>query len=305
MHELVVEKVTKRYGSVAVVDDLSFTAKPGRVTGFLGPNGSGKSTMMKIMLGLASADQGRATIGGKLYRNLNDPTRIVGAFLESNAFHPGRSGRDHLRILADGSGVQQKRVDDLLELVGLTEARARHVSGYSLGMRQRLGLAAALIGDPPVLVLDEPGNGLDPGGMRWLRDVLRARAAEGSAIFVSSHLLPEMEHLADDLVVIQKGRLAATGTISDLRASVALVRTPSSEHLSQLLKSAGATVQSLEDGALMIRGLSPAEIGDRALAESIAIHELSTQSNSLEELFLSWTGDGEANRSEEPKRKEQ
>jgi ABC-2 type transport system ATP-binding protein len=296
MHVIKVENVTKRYGSAVVVDNLSFTAEPGRVTGFLGPNGSGKSTLMKILLGLASAEQGRATIGGKLYRDLTDPIRIVGAFLESNAFHPGRSGRDHMRILATGSGVSHVRVDELLELVGLASASTRSVRGYSLGMRQRLGLAVALLGDPQTLVLDEPGNGLDPGGMHWLRDLLRARAADGCAIFVSSHLLPEMEHLADDLVVIQKGRLVTTGTVSELRASVTLVRSPSAERLCQLLEVTGGTVQVRDDGSLLVRGLSPAEIGDRARAESVALHELTMQSSSLEDLFLGWTGDIEVSR---------
>ncbi len=178
-HALVVDHVTKRYGGHTVVDDLSFTVPPGRVTGFLGPNGSGKSTTMKIMLDLASADRGRASIGGHRYRELPDPARTVGAIIESDAFHPGRSGRNHLRILADATGIARGRVDEILEQVGLADAADRRAGAYSLGMRQRLGLAAALLGEPPVLVLDEPGNGLDPQGIRTLRDLLRAHAANG------------------------------------------------------------------------------------------------------------------------------
>ena len=206
---LVLEHLTKRYGDHTVVDDLSFTVQPGRVTGFLGPNGSGKSTTMKMMLDLASPDRGTATINGHHYRELPDPARTVGAMIESDAFHPGRSGRNHLRILADAIGIPQRRVDAVLEEVGLADAADRRAGAYSLGMRQRLGLAAALLGEPPVLILDEPGNGLDPEGVRTLRDRLRAHASDGGTVLVSSHLLAEVEHLADDVIVIQDGRLVA------------------------------------------------------------------------------------------------
>ncbi|MEX0763136.1 MAG: ATP-binding cassette domain-containing protein [Dehalococcoidia bacterium] len=291
MHALEIDNVTKHYGKTVVVKDLSLTVQPGRVTGFLGPNGAGKSTTMKILLDLASADSGQATIGGKRYRDLHDPVRTVGVVLESNAFHPGRSGRNHLRILADASGIPSGRVDDLLQMVELAGAADRKVGGYSLGMRQRLGLAVALLGDPPVLVLDEPGNGLDPGGVRWLRDLLRSRAAEGNTVFVSSHLLAEMEQLSDDLVVIHLGRLVTSGTVSDLMMAATVVRTPSPEPLRALLESIGGTVQVSDDGALLVRGLPTAEIGDRAHVAGIALHELTTQSGSLEDLFLGWTGD--------------
>ncbi len=291
MTDLKVQNVTKSYGHNVVVDDVSFTAEPGRVTGFLGPNGSGKSTLMKILLDLASADNGEATIGGKRYRDLPDPSGTVGAFIESNAFHPGRSGRDHMRFLADGSGVPHNRIDELLDLVELSSAGGRNVRGYSLGMRQRLGLAVALLRDPDVLVLDEPGNGLDPQGMRWLRDLLRERASKGGTVFVSSHLLPEMEQLADDLVVINEGHLVTAGTVSELRESVALVRSPSADRLRQLLLENGGSVDVLDDGALLVRRLQTAEIGDLAQANSIALHELASRSNSLEELFLVWTSD--------------
>jgi ABC-2 type transport system ATP-binding protein len=290
MHELKIENVTKRYGKRTVVHDLSFTVEPGRVTGFLGPNGAGKSTTMKILLDLAAADHGRATIGGVRYRVLRDPARTVGVLLE-HAYHPGRSGRNHLRILADGSGIPPSRVDEMLDLVGLSDAADRHAGAYSLGMRQRLGLAAALLGDPPVLVLDEPGNGLDPQGIRDLRDLLRARAADGGTVFVSSHLLSEVEHLADEVVVLDQGRLVTTGPLSDLQETGIAVRTPSPDRLTQLLEGAGGTVKATDGRELLVRGLSIEQVGDRACAAGIALHELAPQRGSLEDLFLQWTGD--------------
>ncbi|MDX1450243.1 MAG: ATP-binding cassette domain-containing protein, partial [Acidimicrobiia bacterium] len=219
-----VDHVTKRYGERAVVRDLTFSAQPGRVTGFLGPNGSGKSTTMKVMLDLAAADEGTITIGGSRYRDLPDPSATVGALLEANAFHPGRSGRNHLRILADADGIALDRVDELLELVGLADAAHRRVGAYSLGMRQRLGFAGALLGDPPVLILDEPANGLDPKGIHEMRDLLRERAARGNTVLVSSHLLAEVELLADDVVVVNRGRLITAGPLRDLQESVTRVR---------------------------------------------------------------------------------
>jgi len=269
MYSLEIENVTKRYGHDVVVDDLSFTAQPGRVTGFLGPNGAGKSTTMKILLDLASADGGRATIGGTRYRELHDPARILG----------------------DDIGIAPTRVAESLDMVGLTQAADRHVGAYSLGMRQRLGIAAALLGDPPVLVLDEPGNGLDPQGIRWLRDLLRARAAAGSTVFVSSHLLSEVEHLADEVVVINHGRLVATGALSTLRRAGVSVHTPAPMPLTRILVDAGATVHAASEGRLVVRGLPITEIGDRACAAGIALHELAPEAGSLEELFLDWTED--------------
>ena len=238
-----VAHVTKRYGDHTVVDDLSFTVPPGRVTGFLGPNGSGKSTTMKIMLDLAAATRGAATIGGQSYRELPDPARIVGAMIESDAFHPGRSGRNHLRILADATGIAPTRVDEMLEQVGLADAANRKAGAYSLGMRQRLGLAAALMGEPPVLILDEPGNGLDPQGIRTLRDLLRSHAARGGTVFVSSHLLSEVEHLADDVIVINQGRLVTHGSLADLQQSAALVRSADAGRLDAALQQAGASTE--------------------------------------------------------------
>jgi len=290
MYPLNVEHMSKNYGDEVAVDDLSFTVEPGRVTGFLGPNGAGKSTTMKILLDLASADRGSATIGGTRYRELRDPARTVGVILE-HAYHPARSGRNHLRILADATGIPHSRVDEMLELVGLAHASDRAAGAYSLGMRQRLGLAGALLGDPPVLVLDEPGNGLDPQGIRELRDLLRARAANGSTVFVSSHLLAEVEHLADEVVVVHKGRLVTSGALADLQEAGTLVRTPSPDPLRHVLESAGATVQIRERGALLVSGVSTSDIGDQAWAAGIALHELSPESGSLEDLFLRWTAD--------------
>jgi ABC-2 type transport system ATP-binding protein len=292
MHPLRFEKVTKRYGHKPVVEDLSFTVEPGKVTGFLGPNGAGKSTSMKILLDLAAADNGSATVGGSRYRDLSDPFRTVGVILE-HAYHPGRSGRNHLRILADASGIPQARVNEMLELVGLDDAADRHAGTYSLGMRQRLGLAAALLGDPPVLVLDEPGNGLDPQGLRDLRDLLRARAASGGTVFVSSHLLAEVEHLADEVVVVDRGRLVTMGVLSDLQQAGTSVRTPTPGPLIRILEEAGGTVQVRDEGALLIRGLSIDEVGDHACAAGIALHELASHAGSLEDLFLDWTGGDE------------
>lgn len=286
-----VDDVTKRYGNNTVVEHLSFDVQPGRVTGFLGPNGSGKTTTMKILLDLASADGGRATIGGRRYRDLPDPARTVGVVLEANAFHPGRSGRNHLRILADAAGIESARVAETLEMVEMTDAADRHVGGYSLGMRQRLGLAAALLGEPPVLVLDEPGNGLDPQGIRTLRDLLRSRAEAGSTVFVSSHLLSEVEHLADDVIVVNEGRLVISGPLVELQQPASLVRSPDPDALVDALVSAGVTPEHLADGALLVRGLPIDAVGATAFRSGIELHELSPHTGSLEELFLEWTGD--------------
>ena len=246
---------------------------------------------MKILLDLASAASGHATFGGTRYRDLADPVRTVGVVLEPNAFHPGRSGRNHLQVLADASGIPRARIDELLEVVELSHAADRHVGGYSLGMRQRLGIAAALLGEPPVLVLDEPGNGLDPQGIRWLRDLLRARAAAGGTVFVSSHLLAEVEHLADEVVVISRGWLVATGALAELQKAGTSVRTPQRTRLTGLLRGAGASVHDGPEGELVVRGLGADDIGDRACAAGITLHELTPQAGSLEDLFLDWTSE--------------
>lgn len=301
---LEVDHVTKRYGRNVVVDDLSFTVRPGRVTGFLGPNGSGKSTTMKILLDLASADVGRASIGGRRYRDLPDPTRTVGAVLEPNAFHPGRSGRNHLRILADAAGITPARVEEVLTLVLLGDAADRRVGAYSLGMKQRLGLAAALLGDPPVLILDEPGNGLDPQGIRTLRELLRARAGNGATVFVSSHLLSEIEHLADDLVVLNRGRLITAGPLRDLQQAATMVRSAEPDRLQQTLESAGAVTDRLDTETLVVRGMAIEQVGERAFGAGIALHELSAHTGSLEELFLNWTTDSQTPTRRDSKHKE-
>jgi len=289
VYALDIEHLTKRYGGAAAVEDLSFTVEPGRVTGFLGPNGAGKSTTMKVLLGLADPDEGQATIGGAAYRRLPDPARRVGALIEPGAFHPARTGRNHLRVLADVIGVGGTRIDEVLGMVDLTDAADRAVGGYSMGMQQRLGLAAALLGDPPVLVLDEPANGLDPQGIRWLRGLLRQRAADGATVFVSSHLLAEVEQLADELIVLDRGRLVTAGSMAALQTVGTVVRTPTPGPLSTLLREAGATVQVRTDGSLLVGKLSTDRIGDIVHAHRVLVHELSPQSGSLEELFLGWT----------------
>ncbi len=294
MFPLTIERLGKRYGSQQVLRDLTFTVAPGRVTGFLGPNGAGKSTTMKILLDLASASTGSTRIGDRRYRDLADPARTVGVVLEPNAFHPGRSGRNHLRVLADAGGFPLRRVDEVLELVGLTDAAHRRVGAYSLGMRQRLSLAAALLGDPPVLVLDEPGNGLDPQGIHDLRALLRARAAQGHTVFVSSHLLAEVEHLADDVVVVHRGRLVTTGALADLQQATVTVRSPEAPRLAALLTARGALVEPADAGTLTVRGPDAPAIGDLAAAEAITLHELTAGTGSLEDMFLRWTSDSSA-----------
>jgi ABC-2 type transport system ATP-binding protein len=247
---------------------------------------------MKMLLGLSSADQGEATIGGIPYRDLPDPARTLGVVLEPNAFHPGRSGRNHLRIQAEATGIPSAQVDEVLRSVDLSpEAANRRVGTYSLGMKQRLSLAMALLGDPPVLVLDEPGNGLDPRGIRTLRDNLATRAANGDTVFVSSHLLSEVEQLADDLVVINEGQLVAAGPINELRNPTALVRTTAAQELAMALESIGGTVKRQDADTLVVEGLSTEAIGEHAYREGVVLHELSMQEGSLEEMFMAWTGD--------------
>ena len=289
MFPLVIDHLTKAYRDHVVVDDLTFTARPGRVTGFLGPNGAGKSTTMKILLDLASADRGTATVGTRRYRDLADPARTVGVVIEPDAFHPGRSGRNHLRVLADAAGIGAARVDTVLEQVGLADASHRRVGTYSLGMRQRLSLAAALLGDPPVLVLDEPGNGLDPQGIHDLRTLLRERADRGHTVFVSSHLLAEVEQLADDLVVVDKGRLVAAGALQELRRGTVTVRSPRLQQLADVLARAGGAVEHAAPGTLLVRGMEAPTVGELAFDAGLPLHELTAGGGSLEELFLRWT----------------
>jgi ABC-2 type transport system ATP-binding protein len=291
-----VENLTKRFGSTLAVDDLSFSVAPGTVTGFLGPNGAGKSTTLRAILGLVRPNAGRTAVLGKPYVELRHPFKQVGAILETAEAHPGRSGRNHLRVLATASGVGQSRVDEVLELVGMTEFARRRVKGYSLGMRQRLALAGALLGDPEVLVLDEPANGLDPQGIRWLRDLLRSLAGQGRTVLVSSHVLSEVAQTVDHVVIIHKGRLVRQATMAELgtmTAGLALVRSPDSDRLANLLEKAGIEAESIGDGALSV--VAPlARVGELAAANGVILHELTAQRATLEEVFLELTGDAEA-----------
>ena len=294
MTDLLIDHLTKRFGATTAVDDCTFTVRPGVVTGFLGPNGSGKTTTMRALLGLIAPTSGSATFDGRPYVDLDDPPGTVGALLESDAFHPGRSGRDHLRILASAGRIPRQRVDAVLELVGLADAAGRAVGGYSLGMRQRLGLAGALLGEPEVLILDEPANGLDPQGVRWLRDLLRHEASTGATVFVSSHLLAEMALIAEDVVVIREGRLVAHDRLDTLTGGShgggpVLVRTPDAEQLTTALVAAGAQVWSNGDGLLHVDTLAASEIGRLALVEQVELHELTPQRATLEDAFLELT----------------
>ena len=288
-----VRGLTKEYRGVMAVDDLSFTVEPGRVTGFLGPNGAGKTTTLRMLLGLVEPTAGTATIGGVRYADLDQPIRRVGAILEAGAAHKDRTGRDHLRIVCQSAGIPLARADEVLELVGLGAAGNRTFRGYSLGMRQRLGVAAELLGDPQVLILDEPANGLDPEGIRWMRDLLKTLAAQGRTILVSSHLLGEMEQLADDLVIIAAGRLAARGTVASVIGSLpylsrTLVRTPELEKLAAVL-GGDAVVTPDGDGGAYITGADAVAIGDAALRAGVAIHQMITQLPDLEAAFLELT----------------
>lgn len=289
-----VRALTKRYGSIAAVSDASFTAQPGRVTGFLGPNGAGKTTTLRVLLGLARATSGTATFGGTAYGRLDDPARTVGASLSSDVFHPGRSGRDHLRVLQVAAGLEAERVDAVLQRVGMTDAADRRVGGYSLGMRQRLGLAAALLGDPGVLVLDEPINGLDPAGITWIRVFLRELAAEGRTILLSSHVLSEVAQTVDDVVVIARGRIVMTGPLDDLASGVEeRVRVDAHDRaaLAAALTAAGARIETPAHGHLIATGLDADAIGRAALAASIPLTLLAPLGDDLESIFLRLTAD--------------
>ncbi|WP_299518556.1 ATP-binding cassette domain-containing protein [uncultured Serinicoccus sp.] len=285
-----VRGLTKTFGSFTAVDDLSFEVAPARVTGFLGPNGAGKTTTLRMLLGLVRPTSGEALIGGRRYADLSPPMVTVGAALEATGFHPGRSGRNHLRVLAASHGIPDRRVDELLELVGIPAAARKKAGGYSMGMRQRLGLAAALLGDPDVLLLDEPANGLDPEGIRWMRGFMRHLAQEqGKTVLVSSHLLGEVEQTVEDVVIIANGRMARQGTIDELRGEPAvLVRVADPAGLAGVLQEAGLEVQP-EDGGLRVSGADGARIGEAAHAAGHAVHELRPLRTDLERLFLELT----------------
>jgi ABC-2 type transport system ATP-binding protein len=293
MPALEVRNLTKRYGRTLAVDDLSFAVEAGKVTGFLGPNGAGKTTTMRALLGLQRPTSGSALVEGGQPAAMEDPLRTIGAALEATAFHPGRSGRNHLRTLAAAGRIAPSRVDEVLEMVELTGAARRRVKGYSLGMRQRLALAAALLGEPRILILDEPANGLDPQGMRWLRDLLRTQASEGRTVLISSHVLSEVDQVADELVVIRHGKLVSQTTLREFTASGAVpsrVRAADAQRLATALGERGGRVERDEE-ALLVSGISGEEIGDLALSLGIAVHELAPQRSTLEERFLELTSD--------------
>jgi ABC-2 type transport system ATP-binding protein len=290
---IVLSGLTKRYAEVTAVDGLSLTVEPGRVTGFLGPNGAGKTTTLRVLLGLAAPTAGTATIGGIRYDELDRPIRRVGAVLEGSAAHRGRTGRDHLRVICRAGGVPLERADEVLALVGLTAAGRRPFKGYSLGMRQRLGIAAALIGNPSALILDEPANGLDPEGIRWLRDLLRSLADQGRTVLVSSHLLAEVQALADDVVIIARGRLVAHGSVDSVLDSLArpsrtLVRTPEPDNLMSELGE-DAVITPGTGGEIHVSGVDAAAIGDAARRAGVALHQLTTERPDLEDVFLELT----------------
>jgi ABC-2 type transport system ATP-binding protein len=283
----------KRFGPTIAVDDLSFSVSYGRIVGFLGPNGAGKTTTLRTLLGLIRPSAGTATIDGCVYAKLVDPVRAVGALLDGGTLHPGRSGRNHLRVLARAAGVSRARVEELLSLVDLQPAADRRAGSYSLGMRQRLGLAAALLGDPRVLILDEPANGLDPQGIRWLRDLLRALAAEGRAILVSSHVLAEVAQTVDNVVIIRNGRSVAQAPLDRLLAEHGggvRVAGPEVEVLRQLLRGQGAHVLADGVGAMVVRDRTVEEVARTVATHSLVISELSPIGSSLEEIYLELTG---------------
>ncbi len=290
---ITVDHLTKRYGTVVAVDGLSFEVGPGRVTGFLGPNGAGKTTTLRMLLGLAAPDGGGATIDGSRYRDLPHPARAVGAALDNDCFHPGRSAVEHLRVVATAAGISRSSVARVLGLVGLTEARHRRVGGFSLGMRQRLTLAAALLGDPGVLIMDEPLNGLDPDGIRWMRDLLRQLAGEGRTVLVSSHLLAEAAQTVDDVIVITRGRLAAQGPVAELAAatSTTRIRTPDTGRLVSALGRDGITARLVSADTVEIRGADPDRVARIAAAAGVVVLELSRHTDNLEELFFDLVSD--------------
>jgi ABC-2 type transport system ATP-binding protein len=290
------EGLYKKYKDVVAVNNLSFDVRPGVVTGFLGPNGAGKSTSMRLMLDLDNGG-GETLFDGKRYDSIHRPMQSIGTLLEAKPFHPTRTARNHLKMLAAGSGIPKKRIDEVLEFVGLAQVARKKPKGFSLGMAQRLGLAQALLGDPQTLILDEPANGLDPHGIHWMRDVLKSLAKQGRTIFVSSHLLSEMQLMADELVVIGRGSMIFNGDmeqfVREFTQSHVLVRTPSATDFAAALSSAGASVTPGDEGALIVTDLDAAAVGELAHRERVVLHELSTQNASLEEAFISATGSSE------------
>lgn len=290
--QIQISHLTKQFGSATVVNDLSFTVQPGRITGFLGPNGAGKTTTLRMLLGLVQPTSGSATISGKRYVHTHDSITKVGAALEATGFHPGRTGRNHLRVVAATAGIHKNRVDEVLDLVGLTKAARTRVGKYSLGMRQRLGLATALLGNPDVLILDEPANGLDPEGIRWLRGFLRHQAETGAAVLVSSHLLQEVQQTVDDVVIINHGRLVRQGPVEELSGGAqAYVRTSDPSKLATALQRARLTATIAGESSLVVPTDQLQLIGDVALSVKVPIWELREHSSDLEALYFDLTSD--------------
>jgi ABC-2 type transport system ATP-binding protein len=290
-----VRGLTKKYGAKVAVNDLTFAIESGRVTGFLGPNGAGKTTTMRLILGLDYPDAGTVTLDGRRYQGLDYPMREVGALLDAKAVHGGRSAYNHLLCLAQTNNLPKRRVGEVLELVGLSEVARKRSKGFSLGMSQRLGIAATLLGDPQVLMFDEPVNGLDPEGILWIRNLMKALAVEGRTVFVSSHLMSEMENTADHLIVIGKGKLIADCTMAEFIArssgAAVRVRTPSPDQLVLALTGKGGTATSDGDGSLLVRGMTTEAVGDIAFEQGIRLHELSLMRASLEEAYMEVTAD--------------
>ncbi|WP_372594799.1 ABC transporter ATP-binding protein [Actinotalea sp.] len=289
------EHLSKRYGATTAVDDVSFTVRPGQVTGFLGPNGAGKSTTMRMIVGLDRPTAGHVTVNGSAYAQHQAPLHEVGALLEAKSVHPGRSAYQHLRALGATHGIGARRVEEVIALAGLESVARKRVGGFSLGMGQRLGIAAALLGDPHTVMLDEPVNGLDPEGVKWVRTLVRHLAGEGRTVFLSSHLMSEMALTADHVIVLGRGRIIADAPIQELidRAShgAVTVRTPQAEQLAGLLQRSGATVHSAEAGVLEVVGRTAEEVGEAAAGSGIVLHQLVTQQSSLEEAYLQLTAD--------------
>jgi len=292
MASIEINRLTKCFDDIAAVDELSFRVEEGSVTGFLGPNGAGKTTTLRLLLGLAAPTAGTATIAGRSYHQLTDPPGVVGAVLESSGFHPKRRARDHLRVVATAAGRPAGRVDEVLDTVGLTSAAHRRVGGFSLGMRQRLGLAVALLGDPEVLIFDEPTNGLDPEGVHWLRTFIRAFAGRGGTALVSSHLLAEVAQTVDDVVVIAHGRLVARAPLAELTASAVTgvqVRTPHPDRLRQALAGDGLTAEQTDSDTVVALDTTAEAVGQIAAGAGVVIYELTTDRLGLEDVFLQLT----------------
>jgi ABC-2 type transport system ATP-binding protein len=294
-HKIEARHLTKRYGTTLAVDDLSFDVNPGVVTGFIGPNGSGKTTTMRLILGLDAPTGGEVSVAGRRYRDLPAPLREVGALIDAKAVHPSRTAHNYLLVLAQSNGIPSSRVDEVLGIVGMEAVAGRRVGGFSLGMGQRLGIAAALLGDPPVLMFDEPLNGLDPEGIVWIRQLMQSLARQGRTVFVSSHLMNEMAVTADHLIVIGQGRLLRNEGVSEFVESSSehwvLVRSPQLAQLSAALTGAGARVKVGIEGSIEVSGLDSQAIGDIAAARGLALHELATQRASLEDAFIDLTHD--------------